>query len=111
MADIFRFSISPIDKNSFFARNFLKSKFQGLVVVAIDSSAENTSLMIYFIPVFGLDKEKIDIFQFSSSFFKSRFCPFFFLKLKPFYPYNFFIRGRRKNPRAPTDSSSQNTPD
>src|ERR1700710_1905947 len=95
MANIFRISIYLKLENWFFARNFFKSKFQGLGGVAIDSTAEKTYVMIYFIPIFGLDKEKIDIFQIFKFVFQVAFLPLFFVKLKSFYPYNLFIQGRK----------------
>ena len=84
----------------------MKSKFQGLGPVAIDSLEENTSVMIYFMPIFGLDKEKIDIFQIFNFRFSSRvFAPFFSLTRNRFTPITFLfevvgkIQGYRWIPR------------
>src|ERR1700709_2471745 len=106
MADMSLYKKAPSGKNSFFARNFLKSKFQGLGLVAIDSLEENTSVMIYFIPGFGLDKEKIDIFQIFKFVFSSRvFAPFFSLTRNRFTPITFLFEvvGKiRKHLRIPS---------
>ena len=55
-------------------------------------------------------KGKKSFSNFSLPFFNTCFWPYFFVSAKSFYPYNFLIRARRKNPRVPLNYPSQNTP-